>query len=107
MCPIEPGACGQQACAILKAFRYKWKSVAHYSCLVVINSRKSAIGLYWTYHPATPHALSGSATFLMSLYYNNPNYPEAYQAYHQRIRRFFADTPRNRFLELDMFAADD
>ena len=42
----------------------------------------------------------------MSLYYNYPNYLEAYRAYDRRVRRFFADKPRSRFLEFDMFAAD-
>jgi hypothetical protein len=42
----------------------------------------------------------------MSLYYNYPNYLEAYRAHDRRVRRFFADKPRNRFLEFDMFATD-
>jgi tetratricopeptide (TPR) repeat protein len=42
----------------------------------------------------------------MSLYYKFSNYLEAYQAYDRRVRLFFSDKPRERFLEFNMFAGD-
>jgi tetratricopeptide (TPR) repeat protein len=40
----------------------------------------------------------------LSLYFNHKNYEEAYAIYDQRVRRFFQDKPKDRFLEFDVFA---
>lgn len=39
-----------------------------------------------------------------SLYCNHKNYEEAYAAYDRRVRCFFQDKPKDRFLEFDVFA---
>jgi tetratricopeptide (TPR) repeat protein len=41
-----------------------------------------------------------------ALYFNHENYREAFQAYDRRVRSFFADKPRNRFLEFNVFQGD-
>ncbi len=41
-----------------------------------------------------------------TLYFNHASFREAYLAHDRRVRRFFADKPRDRFLELDVFAGD-
>lgn len=38
-----------------------------------------------------------------SLYFNHADYESAYHAHDRRVRRFFQDKPRNRFLEFDLF----
>jgi tetratricopeptide (TPR) repeat protein len=40
----------------------------------------------------------------LSLYFNHESYEDAYRIYDQRVRRFFADKPKDRFLEFDVFA---
>jgi tetratricopeptide (TPR) repeat protein len=40
----------------------------------------------------------------LSLYFNHSDYKDAYCAYQQRVRRFFQDKPKDRFLEFDVFA---
>src|ERR1700722_968654 len=42
----------------------------------------------------------------MALYFNHNNFSEAFQAYDQRVRRFFADKPSERFLEFNIFDGD-
>lgn len=39
-----------------------------------------------------------------ALYFNHPDALSAWHAHDQRVRRFFADKPSGRFLELDVFA---
>jgi tetratricopeptide (TPR) repeat protein len=40
----------------------------------------------------------------LSLYFNFKDYEEAYNTYDQRVRRFFQDKPKDRFLEFDVAA---
>jgi tetratricopeptide (TPR) repeat protein len=40
----------------------------------------------------------------VSLYFNHSSYEEAYELYDRRVRRFFQDKPKDRFLEFDVFA---
>ena len=40
----------------------------------------------------------------LSLYFNHKNYEDAYNAYDQRVRTFFRDKPKDRFLESDVAA---
>ena len=40
----------------------------------------------------------------LSLYFNHKNYEDAYNAYDQRVRTFFRDKPKDRFLECDVAA---
>jgi tetratricopeptide (TPR) repeat protein/lipopolysaccharide biosynthesis glycosyltransferase len=42
----------------------------------------------------------------MALYFNHGSYAEAFRIYDRRVRRFFADKPTERFLQLDLFAGD-
>jgi len=41
-----------------------------------------------------------------ALYFNFANYSEAYRAHDIRVRRFFSDKPKDRFLEFDVFRGD-
>jgi tetratricopeptide (TPR) repeat protein len=41
-----------------------------------------------------------------SLYFNFSSYREAFDAYEQRVRRFFQDKPADRFLELNIIGGD-
>jgi tetratricopeptide (TPR) repeat protein len=41
-----------------------------------------------------------------TLYFNHADFPEAYRAHDRRVRRFFADKPKERFLEFDVFRGD-
>ncbi|HEY5070743.1 MAG TPA: sulfotransferase [Caulobacteraceae bacterium] len=41
---------------------------------------------------------------LQSLYLNFADFPEAFRAHDERVRRFFSDKPKARFLEFDIFA---
>jgi tetratricopeptide (TPR) repeat protein len=40
------------------------------------------------------------------LYFDHESYRDAFEAYEQRVRRFFRDKPAGRFLELNIFAGD-
>jgi hypothetical protein len=42
----------------------------------------------------------------MSLYFNHGSYGEAFRTYDRRVRHFFDDKPKERFLELDLFSGD-
>jgi tetratricopeptide (TPR) repeat protein len=42
----------------------------------------------------------------LALFLNYDNYAEAFHTYDHRVRRFFADKPKERFLEFDIFAGD-
>jgi hypothetical protein len=42
----------------------------------------------------------------VALFLNHPDFAEAYRAYDRRVRRFFEDKPKNRFLEFDVFRGD-
>ena len=42
----------------------------------------------------------------MGLFLNHENYAEAFHAYDRRVRRFFADKPKERFLKFDIFAGN-
>ncbi len=42
----------------------------------------------------------------IGLFLNHENYVEAFQTYDRRVRRFFADKPKERFLKFDIFAGD-
>jgi hypothetical protein len=42
----------------------------------------------------------------LSLYFNRPSLEAAYHAHDLRVRTFFQDKPRHRFLELNVFAGD-
>jgi tetratricopeptide (TPR) repeat protein len=52
-------------------------------------------------HHGTKHA-----GIYMSLYFNHADYAEAFQTYDRRVRQFFADKPKERFLEFNVFAGD-
>lgn len=41
-----------------------------------------------------------------SLYFNYSNYREAFEAHEKRVRNFFSDKPRERFLELNILAGE-
>jgi tetratricopeptide (TPR) repeat protein len=41
-----------------------------------------------------------------TLYFNHADFTEAYRAHDRRVRRFFADKPKDRFLEFDVFRGD-
>lgn len=40
----------------------------------------------------------------LSMYFNHKSYEDAYNAYDQRVRNFFRDKPKDRFLECDVAA---
>lgn len=42
----------------------------------------------------------------LALYFNHEDYDSAYRAYDARVRNFFRDKPKDRFLELDIFGGD-
>jgi tetratricopeptide (TPR) repeat protein len=42
----------------------------------------------------------------LSLYFNHKDYEEAYFTYDKRVRRFFQDKPKDRFLEFDVFSGE-
>lgn len=46
------------------------------------------------------------AAIHQALYLDFPNYGEAFRAYDSRVRRFFSDKPKERFLEFNIFAGD-
>jgi tetratricopeptide (TPR) repeat protein len=52
----------------------------------------------------TLHFGADFSNIYLSLYFNHLSYEEAYNLYDQRVRRFFQDKPKDRFLEFDVSA---
>jgi tetratricopeptide (TPR) repeat protein len=52
-----------------------------------------------------PHG-SAFRNLVKTLYFNHADWPEAYRTHDRRVRQFFADKPKGRFLEFDVFRGD-
>jgi tetratricopeptide (TPR) repeat protein len=55
-------------------------------------------------HSDTVHFGVDFSNIFSSLYFNHKSYEDAYHVYDQRVRRFFQDKPKDRFLEFDVAA---
>lgn len=65
------------------------------------NDLKAAIA-----QPETVHYGEEFSNIYLSLYFNHKSYEQAYHLYDRRVRTFFQDKPKDRFLEFDVFAGN-
>jgi tetratricopeptide (TPR) repeat protein len=72
----------------------------------VLNERTYCTSDFRILKTQVPRYEAQFAAIGMSLYFNFDSPEEAFRNYDQRVKRFFADKPRNRFLEFDIFAGD-